>query len=137
MDGMSRRPNPCPGLRSVASSLAFSANSLLNSHHLSAPTSSPPLRHACFMLSTKVHPALLLPGTDHRACTIPQACTPAPRATHRTGDTTLASGQPGRRLASFVQVFDQINAAMLTPRHGGDASRCHSTVKLKAVLPAL
>lgn len=102
---------------------------------LMLPRRHPLLAIACFMLSTKVHPAPLCPGTDHRACKIPQACTPASGRPHRTGDTSLTSGQPGRRLASRVQVFDQINAAMLIPRHGGAASSFDLTIN--AILPPL
>jgi len=93
-------------------------------HHLCAPKSSPPPRYARFMLSTKVHPALLSPGTNRRGHTRPAGSHPSLGRPHRTSDATLTSGQPGRRLASRVQVFDQINAAMLFPRHGRDASCC-------------
>lgn len=55
--------------------MAFSRNSVLNPIISALPKSSPPPRYARFMLSTKVHPALFSPGTNHRRRKGPQART--------------------------------------------------------------
>ena len=101
----------------------LSGNSVLPSRH-------PPPRYARFMLSTKVHPALLSPGTNHPSIKCPQACSPASGVHTELATRPSRQANPACRLASRVQVFDRINAAVLIPRHGGDASSCYQTAKL-------
>lgn len=77
---------------------------------LMLPHRHPLLAIACFMLSTKVHPAPLCPGTDHRACKIPQACTPASGA--HTELATRASRQANPAVA-WPPVFKCLIRSML------------------------